>query len=157
MSFDLYLAAFDENTDPSELLATLPARGRVTYDRGALANALTAHFPELERCGNELTDSRHGLQITLFNNQISVTVAWNHLADADDALGDYLSLLTKMSGFGIWDPQVGKLFVAADSNLPPEGSLEDRELCPDGACIGLIGSDGKCKVCGLHAESTPRR
>ena len=28
---------------------------------------------------------------------------------------------------------------------------DDRELCPDGACIGIIGSDGKCKVCG-----TPR-
>jgi hypothetical protein len=25
---------------------------------------------------------------------------------------------------------------------------EDRELCPDGACIGVIGSDGRCKVCG---------
>lgn len=25
---------------------------------------------------------------------------------------------------------------------------DDRELCPDGACIGVIGSDGKCKVCG---------
>ena len=25
---------------------------------------------------------------------------------------------------------------------------DNRELCPDGACIGLIGPDGKCKVCG---------
>jgi len=24
----------------------------------------------------------------------------------------------------------------------------DRALCPDGACIGVIGSDGRCKVCG---------
>ena len=23
-----------------------------------------------------------------------------------------------------------------------------RELCPDGACIGVIGKDGKCTVCG---------
>jgi hypothetical protein len=23
-----------------------------------------------------------------------------------------------------------------------------RELCPDGSCIGLIGPDGRCKVCG---------
>ena len=28
------------------------------------------------------------------------------------------------------------------------GEWENRELCPDGACVGLIGSDGKCKVCG---------
>jgi hypothetical protein len=25
---------------------------------------------------------------------------------------------------------------------------EERELCPDGACIGVIGPAGKCKVCG---------
>lgn len=25
---------------------------------------------------------------------------------------------------------------------------EKRVLCPDGACIGVIGPDGKCKECG---------
>ena len=30
---------------------------------------------------------------------------------------------------------------------------DDRQLCPDGNCIGLIGSDGKCKVCGRSAAS----
>ena len=36
----------------------------------------------------------------------------------------------------------------------------DRELCPDGSCIGLIGPDGRCKVCGTISPSTvadPRR
>ena len=33
-----------------------------------------------------------------------------------------------------------------------EGDV-DRQLCPDGACIGLIGPDGRCKVCGLRASS----
>jgi hypothetical protein len=28
---------------------------------------------------------------------------------------------------------------------------DDRELCSDGGCIGLIGPNGRCKVCG-----TPR-
>jgi hypothetical protein len=23
-----------------------------------------------------------------------------------------------------------------------------REVCPDGACVGVIGADGTCKVCG---------
>jgi hypothetical protein len=23
-----------------------------------------------------------------------------------------------------------------------------RRLCPDGSCIGVIGGDGRCKVCG---------
>jgi hypothetical protein len=33
-----------------------------------------------------------------------------------------------------------------------DGEEDDRKLCPDGACIGLIGSDGRCKVCGLAAS-----
>jgi len=24
----------------------------------------------------------------------------------------------------------------------------NRQLCPDGACVGLIGPDGTCNVCG---------
>jgi hypothetical protein len=31
-------------------------------------------------------------------------------------------------------------------------SLEDRILCADGACIGLVGSDGHCKLCGKIYE-----
>ncbi len=29
--------------------------------------------------------------------------------------------------------------------------LESRKLCPDGACTGVIGDDGCCKLCGLPA------
>ena len=25
---------------------------------------------------------------------------------------------------------------------------DDRKLCPDGNCTGLLGEDGRCKVCG---------
>ncbi len=47
------------------------------------------------------------------------------------------------------------------------GEWDERQLCPDGGCTGLIGADGHCKVCnrvatnwgnerdrGLHAKST---
>jgi hypothetical protein len=27
-----------------------------------------------------------------------------------------------------------------------------RTLCPDGACIGVIGEDGRCRVCGRSAS-----
>lgn len=30
---------------------------------------------------------------------------------------------------------------------------DQRQLCPDGACVGLIGSDGTCKVCGRAAPN----
>lgn len=32
------------------------------------------------------------------------------------------------------------------------GFTEDRRLCPDGACTGLIGDEGRCKECGRAAE-----
>jgi hypothetical protein len=34
-----------------------------------------------------------------------------------------------------------------------EESLENRVLCTDGNCIGVIGPDGRCQVCGKEAES----
>lgn len=30
-----------------------------------------------------------------------------------------------------------------------------RELCPDGACIGVIGRDGRCRECGTLSPSGP--
>jgi hypothetical protein len=37
--------------------------------------------------------------------------------------------------------------------LDPEAqqAWDERRLCPDDACIGLLGSDGACKVCGRRA------
>jgi hypothetical protein len=49
---------------------------------------------------------------------------------------------------------------AAEAEVDAAGAIEgdspfddDRELCPDGACIGVLGSDGKCKVCGRSRGS----
>jgi hypothetical protein len=30
---------------------------------------------------------------------------------------------------------------------------EQRQLCPNGGCIGVIGTDGTCKVCGRAAPN----
>ena len=46
-----------------------------------------------------------------------------------------------------------------DQNVAPEdprapasiGEWSGRKLCPDGACVGLIGENGLCKVCGKSA------
>lgn len=35
------------------------------------------------------------------------------------------------------------------SNFDPE----QRELCPDGTCIGLVGADGRCKECGARGKA----
>lgn len=39
-----------------------------------------------------------------------------------------------------------------DSDNATEDKWENRILCPDGNCIGVIGPDGKCKECGRPAE-----
>jgi hypothetical protein len=32
---------------------------------------------------------------------------------------------------------------------PGESGFDSkRKLCPDGSCVGVIGDDGRCKVCG---------
>ena len=33
----------------------------------------------------------------------------------------------------------------------PDSEWAQRRLCPDGNCIGVIGSDGRCKECGRPA------
>lgn len=30
----------------------------------------------------------------------------------------------------------------------PDSDWENRKLCSDGNCIGVIGADGRCKECG---------
>lgn len=30
---------------------------------------------------------------------------------------------------------------------------DHRQLCPDGNCVGVIGTDGTCKVCGRAAPN----
>lgn len=30
-----------------------------------------------------------------------------------------------------------------------------RRLCPDGSCVGVIGEDGKCKLCGTADPAGP--
>lgn len=37
-------------------------------------------------------------------------------------------------------------------NEPVDEEWENRVLCSDGNCIGVIGSDGKCKECGKPME-----
>ncbi len=46
----------------------------------------------------------------------------------------------------IYCPQCGGLMELP--KVSEEAGWEDRILCSDGACIGVIGPDGKCKECG---------
>jgi hypothetical protein len=50
------------------------------------------------------------------------------------------------------DPSPEELDTAAESNENDESKTDDdwqdRVLCSDGNCIGVIGPDGRCKECG---------
>jgi hypothetical protein len=47
------------------------------------------------------------------------------------------------------DPEVEEL---APSASEPDTDWENRTLCLDESCIGVIGPDGRCKECGLAYE-----
>ncbi|MDX9999819.1 MAG: hypothetical protein RBU30_00845 [Polyangia bacterium] len=40
--------------------------------------------------------------------------------------------------------------------LDSEFDPEKRELCPDGACLGVIGPDGRCGECGALSPNPPK-
>jgi hypothetical protein len=48
------------------------------------------------------------------------------------------------------DPATATAATAAAGSDPAPGGSEwdQRKLCPDGACVGVIGAKGRCSVCG---------
>jgi len=42
--------------------------------------------------------------------------------------------------------------LVAESGSANDEEWENRRLCTDGNCIGIIGPDGKCKECGRPYE-----
>jgi hypothetical protein len=38
---------------------------------------------------------------------------------------------------------------------PSDSDWENRKLCSDGNCIGVIGADGRCNECGKTFEGSP--
>ncbi len=43
----------------------------------------------------------------------------------------------------------------APAILETDPDWEDRRLCSDDSCIGVIGTDGRCRVCGLLSPDAP--
>ena len=42
--------------------------------------------------------------------------------------------------------------MSADASSPTaDGFDPNRRLCDDGACVGVVGPDGRCAVCGTPA------
>ena len=50
------------------------------------------------------------------------------------------------------EPVVEAAVIAHDTPAAPD-DFDQRQLCPDGACIGVIGADGTCTVCGKRAAA----
>lgn len=49
---------------------------------------------------------------------------------------------------------VSDLAPAATTPVGTDGSedWEERTLCPDDSCIGVLGPDGRCYICGLRGD-----
>jgi hypothetical protein len=45
----------------------------------------------------------------------------------------------------------------ADNADTVDPDWDSRVLCSDGNCIGVIGADGRCKVCGKPLQDEPPR
>ena len=50
------------------------------------------------------------------------------------------------------DSSLAKTEIDEVADAPVDDVWENRVLCSDGACIGVIGPDGKCKECGKPLE-----
>ena len=71
---------------------------------------------------------------------------------ADDALSD---LPTTDSDTGDKPQEAASPSDNSDNQEDTEADeWENRRLCPDGNCIGVIGPDGRCKECGRPANKT---
>jgi hypothetical protein len=40
-------------------------------------------------------------------------------------------------------------------NMETDPDWENRRLCSDDSCIGIIGTDGRCRICGLSDPEAP--
>ena len=49
------------------------------------------------------------------------------------------------------DEQAPAAYVMTPAGAAEGEAWDERKLCPDDACIGVIGSDGRCKVCHRSA------
>jgi hypothetical protein len=69
----------------------------------------------------------------------------NHFSDKEEPSPEDISIEKE-------DPSPEDLDVAAETNENDESitddDWQDRVLCSDGNCIGIIGPDGRCKECG---------
>jgi hypothetical protein len=68
------------------------------------------------------------------------------VVDSDDAHGgSQLGDVGAISDVGIEDAGLG---AAASTGFDPT----TRRLCDDGSCVGVVGDDGVCRVCGRRSE-----
>ena len=66
--------------------------------------------------------------------------------EAQAAAGD-----ERPDSFGAIDD--GPSGAPGDGDAPAAGGFDPRrKLCDDGACVGVVGADGVCAVCGRRAD-----
>ncbi len=52
-------------------------------------------------------------------------------------------------------PAIAEIEGTAERMEPADDDWQSRRLCPDGNCIGIIGPDGRCNICGRREDDIP--
>src|SRR5262252_7021466 len=96
------------------IVRSAPSRVR---GQNGIADRLQAHDPQLERftTGHQIALTRldgAGVQVSLFERELAVTVAYWHTGRAAQAVMElvwsYLAILEQETGWEIYDPQLGR-------------------------------------------------
>ncbi len=73
----------------------------------------------------------------------------------DAPVGDEDTLPPASSGDSAPDEDLATDLAPQDKGTAAEDDdWDNRRLCPDGNCIGVIGPDGRCKECGRPDETS---
>src|SRR5215813_12582472 len=148
MSYDFILLhrepgqSWDEVLEANErLVLEVADRPFSSFARGRailIAEHLQAHDPQLERFTTEhhieLTrPDDAGVQVSLFERELAVTVAYGHAGRAARAVMDlvwsYLAILEQETGWEIYDPQLGRRLDRARDLDAVSGGHADMSAC----------------------------
>ena len=68
-----------------------------------------------------------------------------------EAVVEELSAAPSDSETAVAEDQPGAEPDSSSESVASDEDWENRRLCVDGNCIGVVGVDGKCKLCGKSA------
>lgn len=115
MSYDFSLHLVGQGESIDDVLAR--EQDELELDAAEIVASLLALNPRLELVEFgpfiELTDLQHGAQITIRRTTLSVSLPYHHVGEeaelAMNAAWDYLEVCAEVTGYAVYDPQLGRV------------------------------------------------